>query len=72
MISRENEYQDMVNAVAADIRNKHRRRVQRREELGTIRMTLVNLGEKSAYLDEQKEAYMDYIQGCMAQLSTKS
>ncbi|RKP11379.1 Rho GTPase activation protein, partial [Piptocephalis cylindrospora] len=71
MITRENEYQEMVNAVVADIRNKHRRRIQRREELGTIRVTLVNLGEKSAYLDEQKEAYMDYIQGCMAQLSTK-
>ncbi|RKP27978.1 hypothetical protein SYNPS1DRAFT_26408 [Syncephalis pseudoplumigaleata] len=71
-VSRDNDYQDMVNAIATDIRNKHRRRVQRGEELRKIRDTQLHLQEKAQYLEEQKQSYLDYINACMAQLTTKS
>ncbi|KAJ1918752.1 iqgap- protein [Tieghemiomyces parasiticus] len=71
-VSKSNEYQAMLNSIATDIRNKHRRRVQRTQELRKIRQTLVNLAEKSGYLDEQKRTYLDYIHSCIQQLSHSS
>ncbi|KAI9595125.1 hypothetical protein BDF19DRAFT_413818 [Syncephalis fuscata] len=71
-VTRDNDYQDMVNAIATDIRNKHRRRVQRGEELRKIRDTQVHLQEKARYLEEQKQSYLDYINACMAQFTHKS
>ncbi|KAJ1975077.1 iqgap- protein, partial [Dimargaris verticillata] len=54
-------YQAMLNSIAADIRNKHRRRVQRVHEVKKIRQTIVNLAERTSYLDDQKKTYLDYI-----------
>jgi Ras GTPase-activating-like protein IQGAP2/3 len=62
----------MVNAIATDVRNKHRRRVQRGEEIRKIRDTQLHLQEKAHYLDEQKQSYLDYINSCMTQLTNKS
>ncbi|CAG8434697.1 12385_t:CDS:10 [Ambispora gerdemannii] len=70
-VSRQNNYQDLLNAIAVDIRNNHRRRVQRERELKQIRQTLSNLEEKRVYLDDQIKSYNDYIEVCMQQLSTK-
>ncbi|KAL1922094.1 uncharacterized protein VTP21DRAFT_10736 [Calcarisporiella thermophila] len=67
-ITRENHYQDILNAIATDIRNKHRRRVQRDRELKAIRQTLANLEEKRRYLDEQRQSYYNYIEACMENL----
>ncbi|KAJ1660808.1 iqgap- protein [Dispira simplex] len=68
-VSKEDKYQAMLNSIATDIRNKHRRRVQRTQELRKIRQTLVNLTEKTGYLNEQKKTYLDYIHSCIQQLS---
>ncbi|CAG8708367.1 14788_t:CDS:2, partial [Acaulospora morrowiae] len=70
-VSRKNNYQDMLNVIAIDIRNKHRRRVQRQKELRQLRQTLVNLEEKRTHLDEQIKTYNDHIDVCMQQLSSK-
>ncbi|RKP07724.1 hypothetical protein THASP1DRAFT_30466 [Thamnocephalis sphaerospora] len=69
-VTRANDYQDMVNAIATDIRNKHRRRGQRTEETKKIRATLTHLQEKARYLDEQKQSYLDYVNSCISQLTT--
>lgn len=71
MVSRQNDFHDMLKAIQLDIINKHRRRVVRRDELKKIRTTLANLEEKASYLQEQRNAYTDYVNSCMAQLSTK-
>jgi Ras GTPase-activating-like protein IQGAP2/3 len=71
-VTRANDYQDMVNAIATDIRNKHRRRKQRQEELKKIRNTHIHLEEKARYLEEQKQSYLDYINACINQLSSKT
>jgi len=70
-ISKHNYYQDVLNAIALDIRTKSRRRVQRQRELEGVRLTLGNLHEKAVYLEQQRKSYDDYIEQAMATLQNK-
>ncbi|KAJ9152149.1 Ras GTPase-activating-like protein rng2 [Pleurostoma richardsiae] len=70
-ISKHNFYQDVLNAIALDIRTKSRRRVQRQRELEGVRLTLSNLHEKAKYLEQQRKSYDDYIEQAMATLQNK-
>lgn len=70
-ISKLNQYQDVLNAIALDIRTKSRRRVQRQRELEGVRLTLSNLHEKATYLEQQRKSYDDYIEQAMATLQSK-
>ncbi len=70
-ISKHNHYQDVLNAIALDIRTKSRRRVQRQRELESVRLTLSNLHEKACYLEQQRKSYDDYIEQAMATLQNK-
>ncbi|KAK1837197.1 hypothetical protein QBC39DRAFT_395240 [Podospora conica] len=70
-ISKHNFYQDVLNAIALDIRTKSRRRVQRQRELDGVRLTLANLHEKAKYLEQQRKSYDDYIEQAMATLQNK-
>ena len=67
-VSRHNHYQDLLNAIAVDIRTKHRRRVQRAREVEGVRATLAALDEKSGWLDQQLKSYNDYIEQAMVTL----
>jgi Ras GTPase-activating-like protein IQGAP2/3 len=70
-ISKHNFYQDILNAIALDIRTKSRRRVQRQRELEGVKLTLGNLHEKAKYLEQQRKSYDDYIEQAMATLQNK-
>ncbi|KAB5578655.1 hypothetical protein GE09DRAFT_557734 [Coniochaeta sp. 2T2.1] len=70
-ISKHNFYQDILNAIALDIRTKSRRRIQRQKELEGVRMTLSNLHEKAKYLEQQRKSYDDYIEQAMKTLQNK-
>ncbi|KAK0546133.1 iqgap- protein [Tilletia horrida] len=70
-VSRSNNYQDMLNAIAIDIRNKHRKRVQRHNEKAAMLTTLDNLAEKKAYLEEQIASYNSYIDASMQAMQKK-
>ena len=70
-ISRHNYYQDVLNAIAVDIRTKSRRRVQRQRELEGVRMTLGNLSEKAEWLESQRKSYDNYIEQAMMTLQKK-
>ncbi|KAI0021129.1 hypothetical protein F4780DRAFT_300942 [Xylariomycetidae sp. FL0641] len=70
-VSKQNFYQDVLNAIALDIRTKSRRRVQRQRELDTVRSTLANLNQKFEYLEQQKKSYDDYIAQAMLTLQNK-
>ena len=70
-ISPHNNYQDLLNAIAVDIRTKHRRRIQRAKELEGVQATLSNLDEKAHYLDQQLKSYNDYIEQAMITLQNK-
>lgn len=70
-LTRHNYYQDLLNAIAVDIRTKHRRRVQRQKELEGVRLTLGNLNEKATWLEQQLKSYNDYIEQAMVTLQNK-
>ncbi|KAH8812986.1 hypothetical protein F5884DRAFT_702643 [Xylogone sp. PMI_703] len=70
-ISRHNNYQDILNAIALDIRTKSRRRVQRQRELEGVRLTLANLTEKAEWLESQRKSYDNYIEQAMLTLQKK-
>ncbi|KAI1003460.1 hypothetical protein K3495_g4746 [Podosphaera aphanis] len=70
-ISRQNYYQDILNAIALDIRTKSRRRVQRHRELEGVRLTLANLNEKAEWLESQRKSYDNYIEQAMMTLQKK-
>ncbi|KAI9885573.1 MAG: 40S ribosomal protein S21 [Watsoniomyces obsoletus] len=70
-VSRHNHYQDLLNAIAVDIRTKHRRRIQRQRELEGVRLTLGNLNEKAVWLESQLKSYNDYIEQAMVTLQNK-
>ncbi|KAF3192881.1 hypothetical protein TWF225_011670 [Orbilia oligospora] len=70
-ITRKNQFQDLLNAIAIDIRTKHRRRVQRQRELDGVKQTLSHLGEKARFLDDKLQSYNDYIEQAMLTLQTK-
>ncbi|KAJ3056588.1 hypothetical protein HK097_005751 [Rhizophlyctis rosea] len=72
LVTKSNSYQDMLNSIAKDMLNKHRRRSQRQRELDSLRQTLTNLEEKASYLEDQKKSYHSYIDACMAQLNKKT
>jgi Ras GTPase-activating-like protein IQGAP2/3 len=55
--TRQNGYQDLLNSIATDIRTKHRRRVQRQNELESTRHTIAQLEEKAEFLKEQLAQY---------------
>ncbi|EEB09301.1 hypothetical protein SJAG_04498 [Schizosaccharomyces japonicus yFS275] len=68
---RENQYQDIVNSIALDIRTKSRRRIQRQRELETARQTLHGLIEKREYLESQLKSYNEYIEQAKETLQSK-
>lgn len=70
-ISRQNHYQDLLNAIATDIRTKHRRRIQRARELEGARLTLARLNDQAVYLEQQLKTYNDYIEQAMITLQNK-
>lgn len=70
-ISPHNHYQDLLNAIAVDIRTKHRRRIQRTKELEGVRATLTALDDKAHFLDSQLKSYNDYIEQAMVTLQNK-
>jgi Ras GTPase-activating-like protein IQGAP2/3 len=70
-LSRHNHYQDLLNAIAVDIRTKHKRRVQRQRELEGVRLTLARLNDQAIHLDTQLKTYNDYIEQAMVTLQNK-
>ncbi|KAL4787407.1 hypothetical protein BJX76DRAFT_319064 [Aspergillus varians] len=70
-IHRNNHYQDLLNAIAIDIRTKHRRRIQRQRELESAHMTLNRLNDQAVWLDQQLKTYNDYIEQAMVTLQSK-
>lgn len=70
-LTRANQYQDLLNNIAVDIRTKHRRRLQRQRELEGVKTTLARLNEQAVYLEQQLKTYNDYIEQAMVTLQNK-
>ncbi|EME83532.1 uncharacterized protein MYCFIDRAFT_137579 [Pseudocercospora fijiensis CIRAD86] len=70
-VSRHNNYQEILNALAGDIRQKHRRRLERQREVESTRATLSQLDSKAQFLEDQLQSYNDYIEQCLHTLANK-
>jgi len=70
-LTRHNHYQDLLNAIAVDIRSKHRRRIARTRELEAVKLTLARLNDQATYLEGQLKTYNDYIEQAMVTLQNK-
>ncbi|BGP43492.1 iqgap-related protein [Rhodotorula kratochvilovae] len=72
LVSKNDKYQAILNAIARDIRSKHHRRVQRQQELQTMHATLAALRDNKRYLSDQINSYHVYIDQSMAGIQKKS
>lgn len=52
-----------------DIRNQHRYRQQRKQQLLRLQETVVNLRRKASYLEEKLNYYQRYVKACLDNLA---
>ncbi|KIJ20004.1 hypothetical protein PAXINDRAFT_166178 [Paxillus involutus ATCC 200175] len=65
-ISRNDGFQGILNAIASDVRSKHRKRLQRQQEMDSMMDALKHLGERKKYFEEQIDSYHNYVEAAMA------
>ena len=66
-----NNYQDILNSIAQDIRNQRIYRRQRKTEIAKLTSTLAELNKKQSFYKAQVDFFDQYVDSCMQQL-TKS
>ncbi|XP_075764038.1 ras GTPase-activating-like protein IQGAP3 isoform X2 [Pelodiscus sinensis] len=67
-----NQYQEIVNEMAKDIRHQRRYRQHRKGELVKLRQTLSSLNGKTLFYEEQIDYYNQYIRTCLDNLAANS
>ncbi|XP_062367708.1 ras GTPase-activating-like protein IQGAP3 isoform X2 [Cinclus cinclus] len=67
-----NQYQELIDELAKDIRNQRRHRQQRRRELLKLRQTLEGLDAKTLFYEEQIDYYNQYIKTCLDNLAASN
>ncbi|EMP31324.1 Ras GTPase-activating-like protein IQGAP2 [Chelonia mydas] len=67
-----NQYQEIINEMAKDIRNQRRYRQHRKGELVKLRQTLHGLNSKTSFYEEQIDYYNQYIRTCLDNLAASS
>ncbi|KAI0068683.1 hypothetical protein BV25DRAFT_1792222 [Artomyces pyxidatus] len=65
-ITRNDGYQGILNAIANDVRSKHRMRLQRQQEIDSMTDALHHLNERKKYFEEQINSYNSYVEVAMA------
>lgn len=65
-VTRNDGYQDILNAIANDVRSKHRVRLQRQQEIENMAEALRHLKERKKYFEEQINSYNSYVEVAMA------
>ncbi|XP_065909989.1 ras GTPase-activating-like protein IQGAP1 [Dysidea avara] len=69
LVNSSDDYQDIINAIAKDIRNQHRYRQQRKQELARLQATLSKLSKKAKFYEEQIDYYQRYVKACLDNLA---
>ncbi|KAM4690065.1 ras GTPase-activating-like protein IQGAP3 [Rhinophrynus dorsalis] len=69
LVSSDNQYQEIINMIAKDIRNQRRYRQHRKAELVKLRQTMQRLHCKTAFHEEQIDFYNQYIKTCLDNLA---
>ncbi|NXL75614.1 IQGA3 protein, partial [Leptocoma aspasia] len=72
LVDSANQYQELTDELAKDIRNQRRHRQQRRRELLKLRQTLEGLDAKTLFYEEQIDYYNQYIKTCLDNLAASN
>jgi hypothetical protein len=64
-ISRGDGFQGILNAIAGDVRSKHRKRLQRQREMESMNEALRQLAERKKFSEEQLDSYHNYVETAM-------
>ena len=64
-ITRDDGYQGILNAIASDVRSKHRKRLDRRQEKEYMKGALKQLSERKKFFEEKIESYNAFVDGAM-------
>jgi Ras GTPase-activating-like protein IQGAP2/3 len=65
-ITRSDGFQGILNAIASDVRSKHRKRLQRQQEMASMNDALKHLQDRKNYFEEQIDSYHNYVEAAMA------
>ncbi|NXE94639.1 IQGA3 protein, partial [Menura novaehollandiae] len=72
LVDSANQYQELIDELAKDIRNQWRHRQQRRGDLLKLRQTLEGLDAKTLFYEEQVDYYNQYIKTCLDNLAASN
>lgn len=64
-VTRADGYQGILNAIASDVRSKHRKRLERQNEMQSMQEARVHLAERKKYFEEQIGSYHNYVETAM-------
>ncbi|KAJ7433826.1 ras GTPase-activating protein [Mycena galericulata] len=64
-INRSDGFQGILNAIAGDVRSKHRKRIQRQQEMESMNEALRHLAESKKQLEESINSYHAYVDAAM-------
>lgn len=71
LVTPDDNYQSVVDAIAKDIRSQRHYRQFRRQEMARLGNTLKALGTKRAFFEQQIDFYSQYVKTCVDNLSAK-
>ncbi|NWW37247.1 IQGA3 protein, partial [Panurus biarmicus] len=72
LVDSANQYQELIDELAKDIRNQRHHRQQRHRELLKLRQTLDGLDAKTLFYEEQIDYYNQYIKTCLDNLAASN
>lgn len=64
-VTRADGYQGILNAIASDVRSKHRKRLERQNEMQSMQEARAYLAERKKYFEEQIGSYHSYVEAAM-------
>ncbi|KAJ6613476.1 hypothetical protein B0H10DRAFT_1805473, partial [Mycena sp. CBHHK59/15] len=64
-INRSDGFQGILNAIAGDVRSKHRKRIQRQQEMESMNEALRHLAESKKQFEEKIGSYHSYVEAAM-------
>jgi len=70
-ITRADKFQGILNAIAGDVRSKHRKRLQRQKEMAEMNEVLRQLAERKKHFEEQINSYHAFVEGSMNTMMQK-
>lgn len=70
-ITRQDGFQGILNAIASDVRSKHRKRLQRQQEMESMNEAMNQLSQRRKATQEQIDKYNDYAKTAMDTMQRK-